>query len=155
MTHGGLGGVAEAQFHAVPLVGIPFFGDQQANMIKVENEGWAATVHFSELTEASFSEAVNEVLNNASYTETVKHLSDLYRDRPQSAMDTAVFWTEYVIRHKGARHMRYPGTDLNFFQSHLLDVIAVLCVGVLVLVKVTIIGCRMICGKRKSKLKRN
>ncbi|XP_065074448.1 UDP-glucosyltransferase 2-like [Ochlerotatus camptorhynchus] len=155
VTHGGLGGVAEAQFHAVPLVGIPFFGDQQANVIKVDNEGWAITVHFSELTEASFSEAINEVLNNASYTETVKQLSDLYRDRPQSAMDTAVFWTEYVIRHKGARHMRYPGADLNFFQSHLLDVIAVLCVGVFVLVKVIIIVCRMMCGKRpKSKLKR-
>lgn len=155
VTHGGLGGVAEAQFHAVPLVGIPFFGDQQSNMEKVQNEGWAVTVHFSELTEASFSEAVTEVLTNASYSENVRQLSDLYRDRPQSAMDTAVFWTEYVMRHKGARHMRYPGTDLNFFQSHLLDVIAVLCVAVFVSIKAVIIGCRIICGKKKSKLKLN
>ena len=41
-------------------------------------------------------------------------------------MDTAIYWIEYVIRHRGAKHMRYPAADLNFFQYYSLDVMAFL-----------------------------
>jgi glucuronosyltransferase len=41
-----------------------------------------------------------------------------------------VFWTEYVIRHKGAPHMRSAVLDLTWYQYFLLDVIAVLALGV-------------------------
>lgn len=43
-----------------------------------------------------------------------------------TALDTAVFWTEYVIRHHGAPHMHYPGADLNVIQRNSLDVIGFL-----------------------------
>jgi hypothetical protein len=38
-------------------------------------------------------------------------------------MDTAIYWVEYVIRHKGAPHLRVAGLDLPWYQYHLLDVI--------------------------------
>lgn len=41
-------------------------------------------------------------------------------------MDTAIYWIEYVIRHRGAPHLRYPAADLNFFQYYSLDVFAFL-----------------------------
>lgn len=37
-------------------------------------------------------------------------------------LETAVYWVEYVARHKGAPHLRSAGQDLNFFQYHSLDV---------------------------------
>lgn len=43
-----------------------------------------------------------------------------------NARDTAVYWVEYVIRHQGASHMRYPGADLNFWQYNSIDVIVFL-----------------------------
>jgi glucuronosyltransferase len=39
------------------------------------------------------------------------------------ARDTAVYWVEYVIRHRGAAHLRYPGADLNFWQHNSIDVV--------------------------------
>jgi glucuronosyltransferase len=45
-------------------------------------------------------------------------------DNPMSIMDTAVFWIEYVIRHKGAEHLRTAVNDLYGFQYYLLDVVA-------------------------------
>jgi glucuronosyltransferase len=52
-----------------------------------------------------------------------------------------VFWTEYVIRHKGAPHMRSAVLDLARYQYFLLDVIAVLAlVAVCVLVTVFFIS---------------
>jgi glucuronosyltransferase len=41
-----------------------------------------------------------------------------------------VFWTEYVIRHKGAPHMRSAALDLLWYQYFLLDVIAVLTLSI-------------------------
>ncbi|XP_053685915.1 UDP-glucosyltransferase 2-like [Sabethes cyaneus] len=145
VTHGGLGGVAEAQFHGVPLVGIPFFGDQPGNLLNVQRAGWAVVVEFTELTEQTFTAAIKELLENSSYTDTARKLSKLYRDRPMTAMDTAVYWTEYVIRNKGAHHMRYSGVDLNFFQLHLLDVWAVLGSVVFLFVVIIIRVCKFCC----------
>jgi glucuronosyltransferase len=45
-------------------------------------------------------------------------------------LEQAVFWTEYVIRHKGAPHMRSAVLDLTWYQYYLLDVIAVLALTV-------------------------
>lgn len=33
-------------------------------------------------------------------------LSSLHKDRPIEPLDLAVFWVEYVMRHKGAPHLR-------------------------------------------------
>jgi len=41
-----------------------------------------------------------------------------------------VYWTEYVIRHKGAPHLRSAVLDLAWYQYFLLDVIAVLALAV-------------------------
>jgi glucuronosyltransferase len=55
-------------------------------------------------------------------------VSRAYHDRPMSALDTAIFWTEYVIRHGGARHMRSAALDLAWYQYLLIDVIAFIVV---------------------------
>lgn len=39
-------------------------------------------------------------------------------------LETGVYWIEYVLRHKGAAHMRSPALDLTYSQYLLLDVIA-------------------------------
>uniref|UniRef100_A0A182RY16 UDP-glucuronosyltransferase n=1 Tax=Anopheles funestus TaxID=62324 RepID=A0A182RY16_ANOFN len=154
ITHGGLGGIAEALFHGVPLVGIPMFGDQPVNLAQVEKEGWAYVLQYTELTQASFSKAVNEVLHDPRYRENVERLSLLFRDRPQSAMDTAVYWTEYVIRHKGAHHLRYPGADMNFLQRHSLDVLAFVALLMVVIFKLISFSCRLCCRRSVIKLKK-
>ena len=41
-------------------------------------------------------------------------------------MEQAVYWTEYVIRHNGAPHLRSAVLDLAWYQYLLLDVVAVL-----------------------------
>ena len=51
-----------------------------------------------------------------------------------SALDTAIFWTEYVIRHKGAPHLRPAILDLAWYQYLLLDVIAFICLCTVILI---------------------
>lgn len=52
--------------------------------------------------------------------------SALTKDQPQSPMERAVWWTEYVLRHNGARHLRSAAVDMPWYQYFLLDVIAFL-----------------------------
>jgi len=53
-----------------------------------------------------------------------------------SPMDTAIYWTEYVIRHRGAPHMRTAGADLPLYKYLLLDVTAALVTAMLTVVYV-------------------
>lgn len=43
-----------------------------------------------------------------------------------NGLEKAVWWTEYVIRNKGAKHLRNPAADLPLYQYFLLDVIGLL-----------------------------
>lgn len=128
ISHCGKGSVNEARYHGVPILAMPVFGDQMANAAEIVDEGWAVQLHFGDLTEESFGKVLNEVLGNPKYRQLVKKSSDLYKDRPQHPLDTAVYWTEYVLRHGGAKHMQSQAVHLNWFQQNSLDVLAALIV---------------------------
>jgi glucuronosyltransferase len=53
-------------------------------------------------------------------------MSALSKDEPQSPLNRAVWWAEYVIRHNGAKHLRSAALDLAWYQYLLLDVAAFL-----------------------------
>ncbi|KAI8118030.1 UDP-glucuronosyltransferase 2B15 [Lucilia cuprina] len=122
ITHAGKGGVAEAQYHGVPMVALPVFADQHGNAMKMVANGYGKYLELLTLTEDPFREAILDVLNNPQYRENVQRFSQLYRDRPLTARETVVFWTEYVLRHYGAAHMQSPLVHMNFIESHNLDV---------------------------------
>ena len=56
----------------------------------------------------------------------MKEMSTYIRDQPETPKDRAIFWVEYTLRHKGARHLQSVARELNFFQYYNLDVVAVL-----------------------------
>jgi len=60
----------------------------------------------------------------------MKKLSVIFRDQPQTPLEQAVFWTEYVLRH-GGKHLRSASVELPLYQYLLLDVIAVLLIGII------------------------
>jgi glucuronosyltransferase len=74
-----------------------------------------------------------------SYRENIQRLSRIYRDQPLTPLEQAVFWTEYVIRHKGAPHMRSAVLDLSWYQYFLLDVITVLALAAVCVLAVVLL----------------
>lgn len=126
ITHGGTNGIYEAIYHAVPMVGIPMFADQPDNMVHMEAKGVATTVDFNFMTAEDLRDAVNLVINDKSYKENAMQLSRIHHDRPMSPLDEAVFWLEFTMRHKGAKHLRVQSHELTWYQYHSLDVFAFL-----------------------------
>ncbi|XP_052861215.1 UDP-glucosyltransferase 2-like [Anopheles cruzii] len=135
ISHGGLGGTSEAKYHGVPVLGIPIFAEQDQNIQALVDEGIAMMLDYQQLDERSFSRAVNIMVREHRYRERAKELSAIYRDRPQSAMDLACYWVEYVARHRGAPHLHYPGADMGFLARESLDVIGFLLVAIYLTLK--------------------
>uniref|UniRef100_A0A0K8VAA1 UDP-glucuronosyltransferase 1-1 n=1 Tax=Bactrocera latifrons TaxID=174628 RepID=A0A0K8VAA1_BACLA len=153
ITHGGMGSVVESQYHGVPMVGIPLFGDQPSNMVNVERSGYGLAVDYLTLSEESLNNAIQDVLNNPKYKEAVQTFSRLYRDRPMTPRETVVYWVNYVLRHKGAKHMQSPAVHMNRWQLLSLDVIGFLLAIVLTISVVIVKVCKLICCRgRKNKL---
>ncbi|XP_066045460.1 UDP-glucuronosyltransferase 1A1-like isoform X5 [Chamaea fasciata] len=126
ITHGGSHGVYEGICNAVPMVLMPLFGDQMDNAKRVESRGAGLTLNILEMTSNDISTALKAVINDKKYKENIQRLSDLHLDRPIHPLDLAVHWVEFVMRHKGAPHLRPAAHDLNWVQYHSLDVIAFL-----------------------------
>ncbi|NXO03692.1 UD11 glucuronosyltransferase, partial [Rhinopomastus cyanomelas] len=152
ITHGGSHGVYEGICNAVPMVIMPLFGDQMDNAKRVESRGAGLTLNILEMTSKDISAALNAVINDKKYKENIKRLSELHLDRPIHPLDLAVHWVEFVMRHKGAPHLRPAAHDLNWIQYHSLDVIAFLLVVVLfslfVSFKCCVFCCRRCCFKK-------
>ncbi|XP_069681769.1 UDP-glycosyltransferase UGT5-like [Periplaneta americana] len=156
LTHGGLMGTIEAIHSGVPMVGIPLFGDQEANIASYVSEGIAIKIAFQNITKQSVLEALKTVLNDPSYRENALRISKAFNDRPLSPLDTAIFWTEYVIRHGGAPHIRSAALDLAWYQYLLLDVLAVVVSAILIVVVTTFYILKLIIGclcPRKAAIK--
>ncbi|CAH1402295.1 unnamed protein product [Nezara viridula] len=131
ISHGGIHGLTEAIYHKVPLVMIPFGSDQLFNAHFAETEGFAKVLDYKNLTVENLLLAVNAVIDNTEFKENIERRSLILQDRDQSSLRKAVYWVEYVLKHKGAKHLRPASLYLNIFQYFLLDVIAAIILFIL------------------------
>ncbi|XP_034027019.1 UDP-glucuronosyltransferase 2A2-like [Thalassophryne amazonica] len=140
VAHGGTNGIQEAIYHGVPLVGLPLLFDQKDNLSRMKVKAVAKVLDLSTLNKDNFLEALKEVLYDPSYREKMKTLSNLHRDQPMKPLDRAMFWIEFVMRHKGASHLRTESYKMSKIQYHSVDVMAfLLAVVLLVVIVVTLV----------------
>ncbi|CAH1726113.1 unnamed protein product [Aphis gossypii] len=126
ISHGGLLGTTEAVYEGVPILIIPISGDQMSNAEALINKGAAEKMNFGDLNEDDIFIKITSMLTNPKYKQKAEELSEAFRDRPMSPLETAVYWTEYVIRHKGASHLRYAAVGMPWYQYYLIDVLIVI-----------------------------
>uniref|UniRef100_A0A674P2S6 UDP glucuronosyltransferase 5 family, polypeptide B4 n=1 Tax=Takifugu rubripes TaxID=31033 RepID=A0A674P2S6_TAKRU len=112
----------EALYHGVPIIGLPLIFDQPDNVHRLEVRGAGKVLDFFTMTEEIFFQGIQEVLNDPSYRMNMQRLSRLHRDAPMKRMDSALFWIEFVMRHKGAAHLRTESDRLPWYSYHSVDV---------------------------------
>nr|KAF6389374.1 hypothetical protein mMyoMyo1_020168 [Myotis myotis] len=150
ITHGGANGIYEAIYHGIPMVGLPMFADQPDNIAHMKTKGAAVRLDFNTISSTDLLNALKTVINDPSYKENAMKLSRIHHDQPVKPLDRAVFWIEFVMRHKGAKHLRPAALDLTWFQYHSLDVIGFLlaCVASATFV---ITKCCLLCYQKFAK----
>ncbi|XP_028560967.2 UDP-glucuronosyltransferase 2C1-like isoform X1 [Podarcis muralis] len=147
ITHGGTNGIYEAIYHGVPMVGIPMFADQPDNVVHMKAKGMAVQLDIHTMKTEDLVDAVNTVIHNATYKENAMRLSQIHHDQPIKPLDRAVFWIEFVMRHKGAKHLRAAAHHLTWYQYHSLDVIAFLIGCMAVFIFIAVKCCSFFCRK--------
>uniref|UniRef100_A0A667YYY6 UDP-glucuronosyltransferase n=1 Tax=Myripristis murdjan TaxID=586833 RepID=A0A667YYY6_9TELE len=150
ITHAGSHGLYEGLCHAVPMVMMPLGGDQPDNAQRMASRGVGVVLDITTITVETLLQGLNDVINNSSYKESVEKLSAFHKDRPFDPLELSVYWTEFVMRHKGATHLRAAAHDLNWVQYHCLDVLALLATVVLLVVMVTM-RCMRLCLRKLSR----
>lgn len=143
VTHGGTNGLYEAIYHGVPVLGIPLIFDQQDNMVRMKAHGVAEYVEVTTLDTETLIRTLKNILDpEKPYKSNMLKLSRLHHDKPIQPLDAAVFWTEYVMRHKGAPHLRTESYKLPWYAYHSLDVIATLLACALISAMLFYMMCR-------------
>ncbi|KAK5639920.1 hypothetical protein RI129_010731 [Pyrocoelia pectoralis] len=153
VTQGGLQSMEEAIYSGVPMVVMPFFADQGANGKKIVYKGMGLEVDYTNFDKEELRGKILNVIQNPRYRNKVKELAKLVLDQPMTGLERAVWWTEYVIRHKGAPHLKSPLKDYPWYQYLLLDVMAVLIISFIILVCMIYLTIRTLwrCFKPKPK----
>ncbi|KAK5972685.1 UDP-glucoronosyl and UDP-glucosyl transferase [Trichostrongylus colubriformis] len=154
VMHGGINGLMEALLRAVPVVVIPIFADQFRNGRNVEKRGVGKVVLKGDLNEESIRSAMEEVLFHDSYKQNAIRLSKLMSEKPFSAEERLIRWTNFAVENGVLDVLHVEGSRLNFIVYFNLDVIAVAilvsCLAVFMIFKLFAIFC---CRGRDAKLK--
>ncbi|XP_053620340.1 UDP-glucosyltransferase 2-like [Plodia interpunctella] len=161
ITQGGLQSTDEAIDAGVPLLGIPMLGDQWYNVAMYLRHKIGVKVELNDLNEENLKEAVDALTKDDSYRENIKKLRAIMHDQPQSPLERAVWWTEHVLRHAGARHLRARAANMRWTDYYEVELVAYTVAGlVLVLIVIGLVIrflVKFVIGalSRKSKLKIN
>ncbi|KAM9358616.1 UDP-glucuronosyltransferase-like [Symphorus nematophorus] len=147
ITHGGIHGVYEGICNAVPMLMFPLFGDQGENVHRMVARGVAEELSIYDVTTEKLLAALNKIIYEKNYKEKMVELSEIHLDRPVPPLDLAAFWTEFVMRHKGAPHVRVAAHELNWIQYHSLDVCGFLVIVLLSVLWLTL-KCCLFCTHR-------
>ncbi|NP_001243972.1 UDP-glycosyltransferase UGT46A2 precursor [Bombyx mori] len=133
--HGGLLGMTESISAGKPMLVIPFFGDQHLNGAQAEKIGFGKVVSYADLSEKTFLDGLQSVLSPEMRL-SARRASNIWSDRQADPLDTAVYWTERVIRWGHRAPLHSPARDLPLHQYLLLDVAAAILVAILVLIAI-------------------
>ncbi|XP_046751365.1 uncharacterized protein LOC124414461 [Diprion similis] len=120
---GGLQSTEETISHGVPVIGLPVFADQDTQVNKMVSLGVGTKLEILTVNRMELLKAIQSVVLDGSYKQRMLKLRDLIRDKPYDSLENAVWWTEHVIRHKGAPHLHSTTADDPWYQQQDMDLI--------------------------------
>ena len=143
VSHCGINSVFEAIYHGVPIIGLPIFGDQLQNALKVKAKGYGIVLNVAEFKASDLVVAVNEILETPSFTYSIANASVIFRSRPFTPAKRAAWWVDHVIKY-GGHHLRSAVATLPQYQFLMIDVLASIIVFVTVLFLTCILSVKCI-----------
>ncbi|XP_023025286.2 UDP-glucosyltransferase 2 [Leptinotarsa decemlineata] len=155
VTQGGLQSIEEAVVNGVPMVGIPFWMDQFNNVKILADKGMGIGLNYNTMTKEELRKAIFEVATNSKFKKQLEKAKNILLDQPVTGLNKAIWWIEYVLRHKETTHLRTPSADMSFFQYFMVDVFAFLLLSICIFVYLLKMAFRMIVGSKNNKIKTN
>ncbi|XP_063913093.1 UDP-glucosyltransferase 2-like [Zophobas morio] len=142
VTHGGLHSLEEAVSSQIPIVGIPFYADQPENVRKFVALGIGEQINPTSITATELKEVIVKVAGSKMYKDNIRKVSGVVSDKPRSGLEDVIWWSEYVIKHGGAKHLKSSSVHMSWVTYFFLDVIAI---------TIAIVAVSMICDLLKQR----
>ncbi|ELU00656.1 hypothetical protein CAPTEDRAFT_225884 [Capitella teleta] len=152
ITHAGNNGQQEALYHAVPMLSMTVFGDQQYNAERASDHGYGLTLNAKDFSEEELLWAIQEIISNPKYTNQIKQCSRIFHSMPKS-QGTLLFWVNHILEFGGS-HLKPTYMDMPLWRVLMLDIIAVLLLVAFVLSMCVCLSCkrlRMWCSPSPKK----
>ncbi|XP_053359524.1 UDP-glucuronosyltransferase 2A1-like isoform X2 [Clarias gariepinus] len=156
ITHGGTNSIYEAIYHGVPMLAIPLILDQFDNTAHLKAKGIAEVLELTDINVDTFTESVKNILDKRKlYMEHICEISSLLHDTPIKPMDSVIFWLEFVMRHKGAAHLRTESYKMPWYAYHNVDILAFILGVFMILFLIFALSCKLLFKalQRKRKVK--
>ncbi|XP_055597964.1 UDP-glucosyltransferase 2-like [Uranotaenia lowii] len=158
MSHGGLLGSSETAYCGVPVIATPMYGDQYNNAAALAHRGMGVVLPYEKITHDTVYDALQKALD-PKMMENAKKVSYSYRNRPQSPVDTAVWWCEHVVATGGLPLAKSYSTELPWYSYNLIDVQVVFWTGLTIYLSLYVLVIKRICFRGVSsfgsKVKKN
>ncbi|CAD0205774.1 unnamed protein product [Chrysodeixis includens] len=138
IMQGGLQSTDEAIVAGVPMIGFPMLADQWFNVEKYGYYKIGIGLDIETVTEESLSNAIKTVIEDESYRQNIQKLRNKMQDTPQPPLERAIWWTEYVLRHGGAKHLRSPAANISWAEYLELELVLTILAGLLITFAISI-----------------
>lgn len=145
ISHGGLFSTLESLDRGVPLLIIPFFGDQHRNGRRVQNAGYGEVLSFADVTVPTLTKLIDKLITSAEYLDRAKELQTLWKDNMIKPMDEFVWWIEHVVKFKGAKHLKTHAINISWISYLLIDVFAATIIAFLLILFLFCLMLRKLC----------
>lgn len=97
--------------------------------------GIAERYSLRDVNNITFADSIKHARENELLRTNMDSFSKSFRDQPETPMERAVWWTEWLLRNPdSASYLRNPAIELNVFQRQAMDIIAFLTAVALMIV---------------------
>ncbi|CAB3259488.1 unnamed protein product [Arctia plantaginis] len=136
ITHGDLQTTTEAIEAGVPLIGLRKLGDQMFNMEHYTQYGIGLHLDGNAISKEEFRSSVLKVIEDPSYKDNILRLRKLINDTRTPALDRAILWTEYVIKHSSMAHLKSSASNKTWTEYYELELISIVISTIIILTSV-------------------
>lgn len=122
ITHSGLLSTQEAIWNGVPILGFPLFADQFRNINYCVSLGVAKRLMVQYMHAVELVDSITDILTNSSYSDNMIRLSRLFRDQPETPLQRAVWWVEWILRNPDSDMLQSSTINLHWIKKYSYDV---------------------------------
>ncbi|XP_037337309.2 UDP-glucuronosyltransferase 3A1-like [Pungitius pungitius] len=147
VTHGGQNSLFQAVYHAVPVLGIPLFGDQFDNMVRATTKGLGLTIKPTHITRELLSSTIQTLTQDIRFKSSALSLSRIHKSHPVPPALRLTQWVEHILQSGGGAHLRPASLTQSWYQRYLLDLVLLLSLGFLG----PVVTCLTCCKNKNSR----
>ncbi|XP_072289208.1 UDP-glucuronosyltransferase 3A1-like isoform X2 [Eucyclogobius newberryi] len=142
ITHGGQNSLLQAVYHAVPVLGIPLFGDQFDNVVKAEAKGLGVALKPTHITRDLLCSTIQTLIRDNRFKSSALSLSALHKSHPVPPAERFVLWVNHILQSGTGLHLKPVVLVQPWNERHQLEMLLLLLV---LLVFLTV--CWSVCRK--------